>query len=60
MKTAIVLGCLAGALSFQLQAAPPLVLPDYVKQFEELEEAKKLAAKENKGLAFMLMEPGST
>ena len=60
MKFAIALGCLIGAMSLQLQAAPPLVLPDYVKQFEELEEAKKLAAKENKGITFMLMEPGST
>jgi hypothetical protein len=31
-----------------------------VKDFEELEEAQKEAAKGNKGITFLLMAPGST
>ena len=56
---------IAAALAFliaatTLHAAPPLVLPSFVKDFEELEEAKKEAAEANKGITFLLMAPGST
>ena len=58
MRIAITLAFLIGAVA--LQAAPPLVFPSFVKNFEELEEAKKEAAKANKGITFLLMAPGST
>lgn len=43
-----------------LQAADPLVVPSFVKTFEALDQAKQEAAAANKGLSFLLMEPGST
>ena len=58
MRLAVSLAFLIGAAT--LQAAPPLVLPSFVKDFEELEEAKKEAAEANKGITFLLMAPGST
>lgn len=46
-----------------LHAAEPLIVPDYVIFFEDLENldgVKKEAAKSNKAISFLLMEPGST
>ena len=59
MKTSAFLGCFALAFS-ALQAAEPFVTPDFVKQLESLEAVKKEAADSNKGVTFLLMEPGST
>ena len=58
MRIAVSLAFLIGATT--LQAAKPLVLPSFVKDFEQLEEAKKEAAEANKGITFLLMAPGST
>ncbi len=61
MRIALVLLSLIGAAS--LHAAEPLIVPDFVVWFEDLEnldEVKKKAAEENKAVAFLLMEPGST
>jgi hypothetical protein len=46
-----------------LQAAEPLIVPDEVIFFEDLENLdgiKKEAAEANKAISFLLMEPGST
>ena len=56
-------GLLAGlivlGLSF-LNGAEPFVAPSFVKELKDLEKVKADAAKENKGITFLLMEPGST
>ena len=46
-------------LSF-LNGAEPFVPPSFVKELKDLEKVKVDAAKENKGITFLLMEPGST
>ena len=46
-----------------LHAAEPLIVPDFVIFYEDLENldgVKKEAKKENKAITFLLMEPGST
>lgn len=43
-----------------LRASDPLVVPSFVKNFEQLDLAKQEAAEGKKGLSFLLMEPGST
>ncbi|MGY8640176.1 MAG: hypothetical protein ACKVJU_03655 [Verrucomicrobiales bacterium] len=61
MRIALALVSLIGAAS--LHAAEPLIVPDFVIWFEDLENldaVKKEAAKENKTISFLLMEPGST
>lgn len=61
MRIALVLLTLIGAAS--LHAAEPLIVPDFVVWFEDLEnldEVKEKAAEENKAISFLLMEPGST
>ena len=58
MRITLFLATLMGAVA--LQAAEPLVMPDFVKNFEELEEAQKEAAEAKKGITFLLMAPGST
>ena len=61
MRIALVLVSLIGAAA--LHAAEPLIVPDYVIFFEDLEnldEVKKEAAEKNKCISFLLMEPGST
>lgn len=61
MRIALVLVFLIGATA--LRAAEPLIVPDFVLWFEDLENlegVKKQAAEENKAIAFLLMEPGST
>jgi hypothetical protein len=58
MKIGLFLASLAGVVA--LQASEPLVVPSFVKYFKDLDEAKKEAAASNKGLTFLLMEPGST
>ncbi len=61
MKIALVLLSLIGASA--LHAAEPLIIPDYVIFFEDLENldgVKKEAAEANKAITFLLMEPGST
>ena len=58
MRITLFLASLFGAAA--LHAAEPLVMPDFVKDFEELEEAQKEAAEANKGITFLLMAPGST
>ena len=58
MRIALLLVSLVGAAA--LHAAEPLIVPDFVKYFDELEEAQKEAVKANKGITFLLMEPGST
>ena len=61
MRIALTLVSLIGAAA--LHAAEPLIVPDFVKFFEDLENldgVKKEAAEKNKGISFLLMEPGST
>ena len=61
MRIALALVSLIGAAS--LHAAEPLIVPDCVIWFEDLENldaVKKEAAKENKAISFLLMELGST
>ena len=59
MRIVLLAACLFGA-SALLHAAEPFVAPDFVKTFEEMEEAKEEAARDKKGITFLLMEPGST
>ncbi len=42
------------------RAADPFVLPSHVKELEDLDKAISKAEKEQKGITFLLMEPGST
>ncbi len=61
MKIALALVTLLGVSA--LQAAEPLIVPDEVVFFEDLENLdgiKKEAAEANKAISFLLMEPGST
>lgn len=61
MRIALVLASLMGAAA--LHAAEPLIVPDSVIFFEDLENldgVKKEAAEANKAISFLLMEPGST
>jgi len=61
MKKALALITLLGVSA--LQAAEPLIVPDEVVFFEDLENLdgiKKEAAEANKAISFLLMEPGST
>lgn len=61
MRIALVLLSLIGASA--LHAAEPLIVPDNVIFFEDLENldgVKKEAAEANKAITFLLMEPGST
>ena len=61
MRIALALLSLIGVSA--LDAAEPLIVPDYVIFFEDLEnldEVQKEAAEANKAIAFLLMEPGST
>ena len=43
-----------------LDGAEPFVAPSFVEELKDLEKIKVEAAKENKGITFLLMEPGST
>ena len=61
MRIALILTSLIGAAA--LHAAEPLIVPDFVIFFEDLEnldEVQKEAAEANKAISFLLMEPGST
>ena len=61
MRIALVLVSLFGAAA--LHAAEPLIVPEFVVFFEDLEnldEIKEEAAEKNKAISFLLMEPGST
>ena len=61
MKKALALVTLLGVSA--LQAAEPLIVPDEVIFFEDLENLdgiKKEAAEANKAISFLLIEPGST
>ncbi len=42
------------------QAAEAFKLPSHVKELEDLDKAIAKAEKEQKGITFLLMEPGST
>ena len=61
MRIALVLVSLIGAAA--LHAAEPLIVPDNVIFYEDLENlegVQKEAAEANKAISFLLMEPGST
>ncbi|MBP83568.1 MAG: hypothetical protein CMO61_06940 [Verrucomicrobiales bacterium] len=61
MRFAFFIASFIGAVA--LHAAEPLIVPDCVVFFEDLEnldEVKEEAAKTNKAITFLLMEPGST
>lgn len=61
MRIALALVTLLGAVA--LHAAEPLIVPDCVIFFEDLENldgVQKEAAESNKAISFLLMEPGST
>ena len=63
MKTATLLVGLLGATllgTSALHAADPFVVPSFVKELEDLDEVMSDAARERKGITFLLMEPGST
>lgn len=61
MKTVASLICLAViAAALPAFAAEPFKAPDFVKEFKDLKQAQKEAADSNKGVTFLLMEPGST
>ncbi len=66
MKSNNALGSLGAALGAfgmlfsYLHAAEPFVAPDFVKELEDLPEVVERANVENKGITFLLMEPGST
>jgi hypothetical protein len=51
-------GCLA--LVGSLSAAEAFKTPSFVKELEDLDKVIKKATEENKGVTFLLMEPGST
>ena len=60
-KALVLVTSLIGAVA--LHAAEPLIVPDCVIFYEDLENldgVKKEAAEKNKAIAFLLMEPGST
>ncbi|MDF1816502.1 MAG: hypothetical protein P1V20_30150 [Verrucomicrobiales bacterium] len=46
--------------SLLLHAAEPFVPPQFVKELKDLQSVKSLAARDNKAVSFLLMEPGST
>jgi hypothetical protein len=48
------------ALTAALSAGEPIKLPSSVRLLKDLEKVKEEAKKENKGISFMLMDPGST
>lgn len=61
MRIALFLISLIGVAA--LQAREPLITPDFVQYLEDLENldgVKEEAAEANKGIMFLLMEPGST
>ena len=61
MKTLSSLICLAAfAAVLPSFGAEPFKAPDFVKEFKDLKQAQKEAADSNKGVTFLLMEPGST
>lgn len=61
MKTTLSLACLiAFASALTLSAAEPFKVPSFVKELKDLKQAQKEAADSNKGVTFLLMEPGST
>ena len=61
MKTKLCLACLLSfAAAAPLPAAEPFQTPDFVKEFKDLKQAQQEAADSNKGVTFLLMEPGST
>lgn len=41
-------------------ASEPFEAPSFVKELEDLDEVRADAASANKGVTFLLMEPGST
>lgn len=43
-----------------LSAAEAFKTPSFVKELEDLDKVIKKATEENKGVTFLLMEPGST
>jgi len=43
-----------------LHAAEPFEAPSFVKELEDLDDVITTASSENKGITFLLMEPGST
>ena len=47
-------------LALSVRAADPFVVPQFLKDLDQLQEAKKEAADLHKGISFLLMEPGST
>jgi hypothetical protein len=59
MKTALLLVLLA-CWGSTLSAGEPLKLPSSVKLLKDLEKVKAEAKSQNKGISFMLMDPGST
>ncbi|MDF1858993.1 MAG: hypothetical protein P1U87_02195 [Verrucomicrobiales bacterium] len=52
------LGCFVAAGS--LSAAEAFKTPSFVKELEDLDKVIRKATEENKGVTFLLMEPGST
>lgn len=60
MKLSLLLVVLVFASALSLPAADAFKLPSHVKELEDLDKAIAKAEKEQKGITFLLMEPGST
>ena len=57
IPSALILGLLGVS---QLLAGDPIQLPKDIRLLTQLEQVKQEAADQNKGISFMLMDPGST
>ena len=57
----VLLAVCSASLSISLaKPSDPFVAPSFVKELTDLEEVIKTATEANKGVTFLLMEPGST
>lgn len=61
MKTGVFLASIFVAASIlSLQGADKYLVPDFVKELDDLGEVMEMAASSNKGITFLLMDPDST
>ncbi len=61
MKTGVFLaGVFAATSILSLHGADKYVVPDFVKELDDLGEVMEMAASSNKGITFLLMDPDST
>lgn len=60
MKTALVPLVILACATISAYAADPFEIPSFVKELDQLDKVMSDAAKENKGVTFLLMQSGST